>query len=85
MKYGQEDKKSGLGLSRDVYAEHFAEPGDIKTNYMLTFHGDVLLENEDSKNMADDIYSMIERLHTIRNFLIKKNAPKSKKYDGDKE
>lgn len=84
MKYGQEDKKSGIGLSRDVFADHFAGPEDIRTNYMLTFHGDVLLEDENSQQLADDIYNMIERLNTIRNFLIRKNAPKSKKYNGDK-
>lgn len=82
MKYGQE--KDGLGLSKDVFAEQFADPGDIQTNYMLTFHGDVLLEDESASNLASDIYKMIDRLHTIRNFLLRKNALKSKKYNGDK-
>jgi hypothetical protein len=76
MKYNHEDKKTGLGLSRDVSAEQYAEPGDIKVNYMLTLNGDVLLENRDGKELAQDIYNMIARLRTVYNFLMTKNEPK---------
>lgn len=71
MKYGHEDKKTGVKLNRDVYAEHFADPGDIKTNYTVSIHGDVVLEGEDSKRIAECLYSLINRLHMVRNHLLR--------------
>ena len=87
MQYGKEDKKTGIGLSRDVYAEHFAEPGDIKTNYMITFSGDVLLEGEDPKKLADQIMKINERMYKIADFLrrIGSKRPTSDEPTGDKE
>lgn len=76
MKYGFEDK-SGLGLNRDVYAEQFADPGDIKTKYILTFCGDCLLESKDPQVLAKNIYKMIERLHTIRDHLRRIGRPRA--------
>lgn len=87
MKYGHEDKKAGIGLSRDVYAEQFAEPGDIKTNYMVTHHGEVMLESENPEQLAKEVYAMIERLHTVYSHLnrIGMKRPTADDPTGDKE
>jgi hypothetical protein len=69
MRYGYVDKKTGISLDKDVYAEHFAEPDDIKTNYMIKLYGDVILEGEDSKALSRDIMNVIERLHMVADFL----------------
>ncbi|PWU11641.1 MAG: hypothetical protein C5B47_00605 [Verrucomicrobia bacterium] len=58
MKYGHEDKKTGIGLRKDVYADHFAAPSDIKTNYMVTLYGDTILEGENPKELAKQIYAI---------------------------
>lgn len=75
MKYGHEDKKTGISLHRDVYAEQFADAGDIKTNYMIKFHGDTLLEGEDPRELAKDLMSIINRLHVLAYFLRRKGSP----------
>ncbi len=65
MKYNHKDKKASIGLSRDCYAEQFADPGDIRFNYMVTHHGEVILEDENPRKLAKQVYAMIERLHVI--------------------
>lgn len=74
MKYDHIDKKTGLSLSKNVYAEHFADVGDIKTNYMVQLYGDTILEGEDPVKMADQIMKITDRLYMIADFLRRKNA-----------
>ena len=74
MRYGHVDKKTGIELDRDVYADHFAEPGDIKTNYMIRIHGDTILEGSDPIKLANQLMKMYERLYMISDFLRRKNA-----------
>ena len=76
MKYDHVDKKTGISLSRDVYAEHFAESGDIKTNYMVQLYGDTILEGEDAQELADQLMKINDRLYKIADFLRRKNAPR---------
>jgi len=76
MKYGHEDKKTGLSLDRDVYAEHFSDPGDIKFNYMIKLYGDTILESEDPVKLANELMKINERIYMIADFLRRKNAPR---------
>lgn len=79
VKYGEE--LYGLGVCRDAYADHFAEPDDIKVNYMLTFYGDVLHECEHLPALSSEIEKMVKRLTEINKFLKreeKKNEQRKK-------
>jgi len=67
----------GITLKRDVYAEHFAEPGDIEIEYALDFCGCVVDEDENPRALAKRIHKYALRLSKIANFLEKigsKNA-----------
>ena len=86
MKYGHEDKKSGIALLRDVYADQFASADDIKTRYMIALHGDVIIEGHNPQQLSDYIYDLIERLHTVRDHLrrIGKKRSSTSQPTGDK-
>jgi hypothetical protein len=67
MKYRQEVK--GVMLEKSVYAEQFAEPGDIKIDYTVRLHGDVIDEDVDKKALATRLLGYSDRLIKIANFL----------------
>lgn len=56
-------------LERDVYAEQFADPSDIKSNYMVRLHGEVIDEDEDKLALAKRLYDYSDRFIKIANFL----------------
>ncbi len=74
MRYGG-FSKSGVQLNRDCYAEHFAEPGDLKFNYSVSIHGDCIAENEDRKALAKELKLIAERLMKIAVHLKTRKAP----------
>ena len=76
MKYGHVDKKTGISLERDIYAEHFAEPGDLKTHYTVRFYGLTILEQNDPQKLADQLMKVNERLYMIAQFLRSKGTPR---------
>ena len=86
MKYGHVDKRTGISLDKDVYAEHFADPGDIKINYMIKFYGDTIIEEENPKKLAADLMKMGERFYILANFLnrIGMSSPSFNEPTGDK-
>jgi hypothetical protein len=67
MRYGKE--VNGVKLERDVFADQFAEPGDVRTNYMVYLHLDVIDEDEDKKALAKRLLKYADRLVKIANFL----------------
>lgn len=77
MKYNSKDKKTGIALKRDVFADQFAEPNDIRINYMITMYDDILIEGENTKELAKNVYNIIERLHIIYSHLNKIGAKRS--------
>jgi hypothetical protein len=86
MKYGHEDKKTGIGLYRDCYAEQFADPGDIKSTYSVRIHGDLILEGQDPVKLAKELMKINDRLYVIADFLRRKGASRPSFNDptGDK-
>jgi hypothetical protein len=70
MQYNKEI--NNVSLLRDVYADHFAGPSDIKTNYMVEVFGDIIDEDEDAKALAKRLKKISQRLLAISKFLEKK-------------
>lgn len=68
IKYGQRHK-TGIVLDRDVYVDQFADPGDIDITYIITFHGELIFESEDPKQLVIDIQESIKRLNSIASHL----------------
>lgn len=71
MKYNKADK-TGVSLIRDCYAEQFADPGDIKFNYIVDRDGDCIDEDESPIKLADRLRALAKRLNTIASFLDRK-------------
>ena len=63
MKYGHEI--DGIKLDRDCYAEQFAEPGDIRFNYIVTSDGDCVAEDENPQRLAKYLERKAKRHVTI--------------------
>jgi hypothetical protein len=72
MIYGKTHTRTGVELDRDVYAEQFADPGDIITNYKVSLSGDVILESEDRLELARDLVAIAKRFEMIAKFLRRK-------------
>lgn len=73
MKYNE--VIDGVKLEKDVWAEQFADPGDIKQNYMVSINGEFIDEDLNSSELADRLLLIADRLTKIANFL---NRIKSK-------
>lgn len=69
MKYGEMHTASGVSVHRDVYAEQFAEPGDLKYNYWVEIHGDCIAESESREHLATQLRRICKRLQGIANSL----------------
>lgn len=71
MIYGKKDK-SGIKIERECYAEQFAEPGDIKFNYLVMDWNQCIDEGKDPQELAKRIELKANRLNQIARFLRKK-------------
>jgi len=84
MKYGVEVDR--VELNKDCYAEHFAEPGDLKYNYQVFIDGDCIDEDSDKIAMAKRLRKLADRLVKIANFLDRKRTkgtPAQETRDGE--
>lgn len=67
MKYDHEI--DGVQLRRDVFADQFADAGDIRTRYWVEIYGDTIAESEDPKEIAQLLERVAKRLQKIATFL----------------
>lgn len=70
MKYGHEDKKTGLGLNKELEVSPYVNVPD-RTIYKVTYGGEIILVEEDPKVLAAQIYAMTDRLHTLYRHLMR--------------
>ena len=69
MKYGHEIDR--VELIRDCYAEQFAEPGDLKYNFIVKLYGSTIIEEHSPQKLGKELKRIAKRLDSIANFLLK--------------
>lgn len=72
MKYGC--AKHGVSLERDCYAEQFAEPKDLKFNYIVKIDDWCIDEDESPHKLASRLRKKAERINKIVQFLERKQS-----------
>lgn len=69
MKYGHYHSPSGVKILKDVYGHHFSD--EITTNYQIEILGDIVIEDENPRHLADRLFAMSKRLEQVARFLSK--------------
>lgn len=73
MKYGK--SQHGVELMRDCFAEQFADPGDIKFNYIVKIYNEYFDEDQDTQALAKRLSRIADQLLITARFL-KRIKPK---------
>lgn len=70
MKYDHEI--DGVQLRRDVFADQFADAGDLRTRYWVEIFGQTIIESEVPSEIVNELNRVANRLQKVAEFLSKK-------------